>query len=89
MAARLDGRHIRYVCEKKDDAEEIVGKSGCLAVSGGEFLVLASEQTILRCDLTELDIWELLSGEGAVITAPDKEHDGRVRTVIAYYVYYR
>ncbi len=89
MAQRLNGRHIRYVGEKKDGIEEIVGKDGCLAVSGDEFLVVASEQVILRCDLDKLDIWELLSKEGAVITAPDKEHGGAVRTVVAYYVYYR
>lgn len=89
MAARLDGRHIRYVCEKKGEAEEVVGKGGCLAISGDEFVVLASGKTIFRCDLSALDIWELLSGEGAVITAPDKEHGGELRTVIAYYVYYR
>jgi hypothetical protein len=89
MAQRLDGRHIRYVGEKKDGIEEIVGKDGCLALSGDEFLVSASGQTILRCKLAELDIWELLSKEGTVITAPDIEHGGEVRTVVAYYVYYR
>lgn len=89
MAERLNGRHIRYVGEKKDNIEEIVGKEGCLAVSNDEFLVIASEDTVMRCDLDKLDIWELLSKDGAVITAPDKEHGNVLRTVIAYYVYYR
>jgi hypothetical protein len=32
---------------------------------------------------------ELLSLEGAIITAPDLENGGIMRTVIAYYVYFR
>ena len=30
-----------------------------------------------------------MSGDGVVITAPDKEHGGAVRTITVHYVYYR
>ena len=36
-----------------------------------------------------MDASELLSKDGVIITAPDLEHGGAVRTVIVYYVYYR
>jgi hypothetical protein len=32
---------------------------------------------------------ELLSKEGAIITAPDLEKGGEMRTIIVYYVYFR
>jgi hypothetical protein len=37
----------------------------------------------------DLQIWELLSRDGVVLTGPDLENGGVERTVIAYYVYYR
>ena len=30
-----------------------------------------------------------MSGDGVVITAPDKEHGGVERTITVHYVYYR
>ena len=32
---------------------------------------------------------ELLSKEGAILTAPDLENGGAVRTIVVYYVYFR
>jgi hypothetical protein len=42
----------------------------------------------MRCKIADMQASELLSKDGVVITAPDLEHDGRVRTVIVYYVYH-
>ena len=36
-----------------------------------------------------MDAWELMSLSGVVITAPDLEHGGNVRTVTAHYTYWR
>ena len=44
---------------------------------------------LVRCKIDDLQIWELLSHDGVVLTGPDLEHGGTVRTVVAYYVYYR
>ena len=56
---------------------------------GDEFIVFASTEIIMRAKVDELDAWELLSKDGVVLTAPDYEHGGKVRTIIVYYVYYR
>lgn len=90
MARRLDGRALKCVLEKKEDGiEEVIGHDGSLVVRGDEFLVYASMEILFRTKIEDLSAWELLSLDGVVITAPDLEHDGRERSLIAYYKYWR
>ena len=90
MAKHLDGRALKCVLEKKEDGiEEVIGHSGSIIVKGDEILVYASLDVILRTKIVDLSAWELLSLEGVVITAPDLEHGGQVRQIIAYYKYWR
>ena len=88
MAARLDGKHIKYVTERRDDEDYVIGRDGALIVKGDEFLVFSSADVVFRCRVSELRASELLSLEGVIITAPDIEHGGEERCVIAYYTYY-
>ena len=89
MAQKIAGHSIRYVTEKINGVEEVIGRSGSIDVRNGEFIVFASSEVILRCDVDKLQAWELLSKDGVVVTAPDKEHGGTERTIIVFYVYYR
>ncbi|MCQ2354746.1 MAG: hypothetical protein MJ102_06550 [Clostridia bacterium] len=89
MAERIAGHRIRYVTERRDDVDEVIGKEGSLSIRNGEFIVFASSDVLFRCDVDELQAWELLSKDGVVLTAPDLEHGGSERTIIVYYVYYR
>ncbi len=89
MAYAVCGQHIKYVTEKKDDVDEVIGRNGGLNIRNDEFIVYASSDVVFRCPVDDLQIWELLSRDGVVLTGPDAEHGGVERTVIAYYVYYR
>ncbi len=89
MAQKIAGHRIRYVTEKINGVEEVIGREGSIDVRNGEFIVFASSEVILRCDVDKLQAWELLSKDGVVVTAPDKEHGGAERTIIVFYVYYR
>ena len=89
MARQMCGHHIKYVTEKKNDVDEIIGRSGGLNIRDDELLVFASADVIMRCKIEQMQAWELLSKDGVVITAPDLEHGGIERTIIVYYVYYR
>ncbi len=89
MAKRICGHHVKYVTERKDDVEEVIGRSGGLNIRDDELLVFASADVLMRCKIAEMQAAELLSHDGVVITAPDLEHGGAVRTIIVYYVYYR
>ena len=89
MARQMANHHIRYVTEKIDGVEEVIGKNGGLNIRDDELLVFASADVIFRCKIEQMQAWELLSKDGVVITAPDLENGGVMRTVIAYYVYFR
>ncbi|MBO5109572.1 MAG: hypothetical protein J6D21_02540 [Clostridia bacterium] len=92
MAERLAGKHIKYVSERIEGIEEIIGREGALNLRDGEFIVFCAvkggHEVLFRAKVEELSAWELLSLEGVVLTAPDIEHGGEVRTIIAYYKYY-
>ena len=89
MAERVAGQHIKYVTEKRDGVDEVIGRNGGLNIRNEEFIVYASADVIFRCPLDELRASELLSKDGVVLTGPDLEHGGKERTIIAFYVYYR
>ena len=89
MARQICGHHVKYVTEEINGTHEVIGRSGALNIKGDELLVFASADVLMRCKVEEMQAWELLSKDGVVITAPDLEHDGKERTVIVHYVYYR
>ena len=89
MAMSVCGQHIKYVTEKRNGVEEVIGKNGGLNIRDDEFIVYASAKVLFRCKIDELQIWELLSKDGVVLTGSDIESGGKERTVIAFYVYHR
>ena len=89
MAYAVCGQHIKYVTEKINGVDEVIGRNGGLNIRNDEFIVYASADVVFRCRIDDLQIWELLSKDGVVLTGPDLEHGGVERTVIAFYVYYR
>ena len=88
MAQRISGHHVKYVTERIDNVDEVIGRSGSLNIRDDELLVYASFDVLMRCKIADMQASELLSKDGVVITAPDLEHGGKMRTVIAYYVYH-
>ena len=89
MAEMICGQHIKYVTERVDNVEVVIGRNGGLNIRNGEFIVYASADVLFRCNVDELRASELLSKDGVVLTGPDLEHGGKERTIIAFYVYYR
>lgn len=89
MAKQICGHHIRYITEKKNDVDEVIGRNGSLNIKDDCLIVSTPSDTILRCRIDEMEAWELMSHDGVSITAPDIEHGGVERTIIVYYVYYR
>ena len=89
MARQICGHHVKYVTEEINGTHEVIGRSGGLNIKDDELLVFASADVLMRCKIEEMQAWELLSKDGVVITAPDLEHGGKMRTVIVHYVYYR
>ena len=89
MADRMNGRHIRYVTERENDQDIVVGHDGCIAVRNGELIVLSDGVEKFRVMVSEMTASELMSLEGVILSGPDLERNGEFRTVICYYKYYR
>ncbi|MBQ9429269.1 MAG: hypothetical protein IJU41_06975 [Clostridia bacterium] len=89
MAKLMSDKMIKYVTERKDGVEEVIGKGGSISIRDDEILVFSSADVLLRCKIADMEASELLSKDGVVLTAKDLESGGQTRTVIIYYVYYR
>ncbi len=89
MAEKINGQHIKYVTENHDGVDEVVGRNGAINIRDDELILFASADIVFRAKISELSAWELMSHDGVVLTAPDLEHGGIERTVIAHYTYYR
>ena len=89
MAEKISGKHIKYVTERTDNEDSVIGREGSLHLRNGELLVYASADILFRTPVECLTASELMSLDGVILTGPDLEHGGVERTVIAYYLYYR
>ena len=89
MVQMISNKRIKYVGEKIDGVEEIIGKGGSISIRDDEILVFSSADVLLRTKIADMNAAELLSKDGVIITAPDLEHGGKERTIVVYYVYYR
>ena len=89
MAKKISKHRIRYVSERIGDTDIIIGRDGDFIIRDGIMTVSAGGEHIFKAKISELQASELMSLEGAILTAPDLMHDGKIRTIIAYYVYYR
>lgn len=89
MAKRLDGRKIKYVTERIADEDYVIGKEGAIIRKEDELAVLSTDDVVFRAKTDTLQMNELLSLDGIILTGEDLEHDGKQRCVVAYYTYYR
>lgn len=89
MAEKLNGKLTRYVLERSEDGVEIIiGKGGFISTVGDELSVICGEKTLFKAKTDTLSAWEFLSLEGVTLTGFDLM-EGKERTVLAYYKYYR
>lgn len=88
-ALELHGQVIKYVTEREDGNDNVVGRGGSISVRDNVLLLFSSEKILLRADIAALEASYLLSGDGVVLNAPNLEEGGRFRSYIAYFVYHR
>ena len=89
MAQKLNGKHIRYVTERQNNEDIVIGHDGCIAVRNNELILLSDGIVKFRVAVPDMRPSELMSLDGVILTGPDLENGGVERTVIAYYKYYR
>ena len=88
-AKELHGQAVKFVTERKDDNEDIIGRGGALAIHEDKFIVDSSGERIFVCYIKDLEASWLMSGNGAVITGPNLLEDGKERTITVHFVYHR
>ncbi len=90
FAERINNRPVRYVTERRDGIEEVVGRSGHINIlpNGEELCVTSGIDEIFRARIDSLTMGELMSRDGVVLKGYDLSC-GREREVVAFYVYYR
>ena len=88
-AKELHGQAVKYVTERIDNNEEIVGRGGALAIHEDKFIIDTSGDRLFMCNIKDLEISWLMSGNGAIVKGPNILQDGQMRTVTVHFVYYR
>ena len=88
-AMELHGQPVKYVTERRNDNEDVIGRGGALAVHGENFIVDSSGDRLFMCEIKDLEASTLMSGDGVVIKGPNLLEDGKIRTITVHFVYYR
>lgn len=88
-AKSLHGQVIKYVTERRDENDDVIGRGGSLALHGEDFIVDSSGERIFMCNVRDLEASNLMSGDGVVIKGPDSLQGGKTRTITVHFVYYR
>ncbi len=90
FANNINNRHVKYVTERFNGIEEIVGREGHLNIlpNGEELAVTCGIEEVFRGKIDELSMWTLMSNDGVVLEGYDFV-TGRQREVTAFYLYYR
>ena len=88
-AKELHGQAVKYVTQRVDGNEEIIGRGGALAIHEDKFIVDSSGDRIFMCYIKDLEANWLMSGNGAVISGPNLLENGEIKTITVHFVYHR
>ncbi len=90
FAENINNRHVKYVTERFEGIEEIVGREGHINIlpNGEELAVTCGITEVFRAKIDDLSMWTLMSNDGVVLEGYDFVTE-RHREVTAFYLYYR
>ncbi|MBR5308340.1 MAG: hypothetical protein IKU43_06190 [Clostridia bacterium] len=90
FAEKINNRHVKYVTERFEGIEEIVGREGHINIlpDGIHLAVTCGITEIFKAKIDDLSMWTLMSNDGVVLDGFDLV-TGRKREVTAFYLYYR
>ena len=88
-AKALHGQVIKYVTERRNDNEDVIGRGGALTVKDDQFIVDSSGDRLFVCNISELETSTLMSGDGVIVRGPNLLEDGKYRAITVHFVYYR
>ena len=89
MAESLHGQPVKYITERREDNDDVVGRGGHMAVHEDEFILDSGTDTLFRCPIAQLTCDMLMSGDGVIVTGPNALENNKIRTYTVHFVYYR
>ena len=89
QALKISGQPVKYVTERIDNNEDIVGRGGSVTAVDKELIIDSSGERLFVCDIKNVDISWLMSGNGVVVSGPNTLEGGRHRSLTVHFVYYR
>ena len=83
---RLDKRPLKYVTMRDPETykEVRLGENGAVNIMDGDFVLVCLGRDVMRCDLTEVRVGELMNLSGITVKGIDKG-TGKEMSVIAYF----
>lgn len=87
-ARSFDNMKVKYVTERAETGEIVLGREGYINVIGEWLTVCCQGKVVFESEAAELFSGELLSLGGVIFTGFDRTVE-RERTVVCYYEYYR
>lgn len=88
-AKELHGQIIKYVTERRNNNDDVIGRGGTLTVREDKFIVDSSGDRLFVCNIGELEASFLMSGDGVIIKGPNLLENEKMRTITVHFVYYR
>ncbi|MBR2340581.1 MAG: hypothetical protein IKA74_07115 [Clostridia bacterium] len=88
-AKEIAGLAVKYVTQKVDDNDNVVGRGGSLAINKSEFILNTDKGVLFRAKIDKMDASFLLSNDGVILTGPNLEKGGEVESLTVHFVYYR
>ena len=89
QAKSISGQAVKYVTERRNNNDDIVGRGGAVTYVDGNVILDSSGERLFVCSVKEIDISWLMSGNGVIISGPNSLEGGRERRLTVYFVYYR
>ena len=83
---RLDKRPLKYVTMRDPETykEVRLGENGAVNIMDGDFVLVCLGRDVMRCDLTEVRVGELMNLSGITVKGIDKG-TGKEMSVIAHF----
>ncbi len=87
-AARFDSKILKYVTERTENGDVVLCKDAYICVKAGWVFVNSETESVFKCADHEVQSGELMSHDGVIFTGYD-EIQGKERSIVCYFKYYR
>lgn len=87
-AARFDSKILKYVTERLETGDVVLCKDAYICVKAGWVFVNSETDSIFKCADDQVQSGELMSHDGVIFTGYD-EIQGKERSIVCYFKYYR